>query len=453
MDLIVEQTKYSNGGEIPPHATLLPIVEAADRGMFWHPATGLAVRRISDILDADADARKYAGKRNAGFTNGYSRYSCESPGGVYLLAYGSDGFHSRVILRGGVGPGLWPQHIFSGEAKHGLGEAQQLRWGKDGCLYYIEGSGIFRIIEFDPARKQGECKLVYRHRCPIVDDDHAGDQFAGIPFVSRDDGAGYIYGLETGMLFGPYPSRPDLFREWARCGLRFWRVDKGPSEPPNYDGTGKVTPTWGHEDWGVTAAGETVWVYQANQRDRIEMLNPATGEITALLHQSEWGGDVGQHLATSGIPGWILMSTYGPVTPDQKWSGQQLFLLELCKAPRIVRLGPTYCAWAGDSKTSSYFCEAFASANRGGTHIHWGANLTGNLELYEMDLTDVRDELVRLARREPEVPAEPEEPPIVIPPTEEPPMPTIDERISEVEARVAAIEAWIERMRKAMGVQ
>src|SRR5690606_2236486 len=112
----------------------------------------------------------------------------------------------------------------------------------------------------------------------------------------------------------------------------------------------------------------------------IRAYSPAMDKFYNLSPLSEWGpgGDVFQHPATIYNPekrGWTCIATYSQATADQKWSANQIFMIEIADTNRrIVRISPNYNIWWKGDKNKSYFGEGFASFDYAGNNIYWGAN-------------------------------------------------------------------------------
>jgi len=148
--------------------------------------------------------------------------------------------------------------------------------------------------------------------------------------------------------------------------------------------------TGGHADLSLTADGRDVLVYQNVKTDWIAMADLDTGAETNLVKiPFEQSLDIGLHFSgnCAAIPGWNLVSTYGPKNPSpgRSWMDNQLFMVELKASPRVWRVATTYGYTSIESGGSKhYFAEGFATINTRGTKIYWGANWgQSNLDLID----------------------------------------------------------------------
>ncbi len=134
----------------------------------------------------------------------------------------------------------------------------------------------------------------------------------------------------------------------------------------------------GHADLALTAAGRDVLVYQDNATDALEMCDLETGAVTPLL-PIPFGDnpDLGLHVSgnAAATPGWVLVSTHNHTPEARSWMDQALFLLQLAPDPVVWRIAQTY--QLQDAAAPDYFGEAFATINRAGTRLWWGANWRG----------------------------------------------------------------------------
>lgn len=152
--------------------------------------------------------------------------------------------------------------------------------------------------------------------------------------------------------------------------------------------------TGGHADLSLTADGRDVLVYQNVKTDWIAMADLDTGAETNLVKIPFGSGpdnsnDIGLHFSgnCAAIPGWHLVSTYGPKNPSpgRSWMDNHLFMIELKASPKIWRVATTYGYTSIDSGGSKhYFAEGFAAINTRGTKLYWGANWAQS----DLDLID-----------------------------------------------------------------
>jgi hypothetical protein len=138
--------------------------------------------------------------------------------------------------------------------------------------------------------------------------------------------------------------------------------------------------TGGHADLSLTADNRDVLVYQNVKTDYVAMADLDTGAETNLVKiPFDKSLDIGLHFSgnCAAIPGWHLVSTYGPKNPypGRSWMDNHLFMIELKANPKIWRVATTYGYTSIDSGGSKhYFAEGFAAINTRGTKIYWGAN-------------------------------------------------------------------------------
>jgi hypothetical protein len=136
----------------------------------------------------------------------------------------------------------------------------------------------------------------------------------------------------------------------------------------------------GHSDIALTRDSTDVIVIQNTATDWISMVDLETGDETNLIAiPFDVNTDIGLHFSGNcyGKPGWVLVSTYGAVSPESgqshSWMDNLLFMVELKADPRVVKLCETKC-YTGENPRSNYFAEAFASINLAGTKAVFGSN-------------------------------------------------------------------------------
>ncbi len=157
-----------------------------------------------------------------------------------------------------------------------------------------------------------------------------------------------------------------------------------------------VLRTVGHADLALDAQGREVLVFQDVDTDNISMVDFATGMVTPLLPIDFSHTAIGFHISGRAFqrPGWAVVSTYNGGYPTAfTWMDNQVFLVEVKKGGRVVRLTPTRGV-VKEGQVSygekDYWAEAHASANQDLTRIvftsNWGRAGTEEVDMYMIEL-------------------------------------------------------------------
>lgn len=426
--LVIEHVQHKNFDEAGH--TVFPAPEGptpAKGESFVDAGSGLTVTRLTDVGDiVPAEGVNWGwgwepdGNPKAGFYNGYARWSNVNVTGEYMIAFRTNN-HSSLYKTDGtyLGP-VVP------DRNHAIGESCEIRWDRSGRpgtetrIYYhydskfyqqdvLEGySSAVALFDFAPwggiwSTGDMDCSDDARYwaiKC-------RNGQCVAFDAVEKQVLPGEITQNPNGLDISPDgkwfvmvtgSSDPAL-------GFRFYQIDdlrNGETRVPIY----LPTTSAGHNGWARDKWGQEVLVYQDNKTDWICAFNPETGENTKIIHLSECGWGMNQHIGRlTTVNGWALVSTYS--SSDSVWSYNQIFLLEIAPVedgPRIWRIGRTYNRRFIDGvDVGGYFAEAFASINPAATAIYWGANWRGqdNLEIYRVDLPEGWEEVLNAPVVEP----------------------------------------------------
>ncbi|MDD5309860.1 MAG: hypothetical protein PHU25_21295 [Deltaproteobacteria bacterium] len=347
---------------------------------------------VARMTDKAADA--YAA---AGVTNEYSRADPENADGSHAILRGVDGtFLVYDTSDFSVAADITP-FVF-------LNQEPEPRWdpAEPAFLYFLDGMSLKRfdvgdmssttIHDFSaefPALAaaggristgtEGEPSRDGNRFCfMVVDQDGAAHAF-----VSYDRQTDAVLGTMTAAGLSDTVNWASISATGAHCVLGF---DLGGATSYTGDFASHVDIAvmpghgLGHSDFAVTTDGRDVTVFQDIRTDFITMGDLETGELTELVHiPFEVNPDIGLHFSGHGPAGWVLVSTSGAKNPpsgsSRSWMDTSLFFLELGGAHRVLRVASTYTYQAIDyTGESNYFAEAFASTNRVGTRVYWGAN-------------------------------------------------------------------------------
>jgi len=352
------------------------------------PAKGVAfadsVYGTTIVRISDKETDNYSGN---GIENEYSRADAENCDGT------------RIILRGQDGE--WYLYDRSNYAmlKHlpdlGLGEELEPRWeaaaasrfnyvhGAELRQYDISSDTFMTIHDFTheypgasfiSTKTEGDASLDRRYWCFMVEDS----AFHVLAVACYDRQLDSVVGAKTGFPDGINWVSMDMSGNHCVIGY-----ESSPAQAFARDfGTMTQLPAGatGHMDLALTTDSTDVMVFQSNTTDSITMVDLSTGAATPLVAiPFDVNADIGLHFSgnCAGTPGWCLVSTCGAKNPDpgntHSWMDNLLFMVELKADPRIVKLCQTRC-YTGESPTSNYFAEAYATVNRAGTRVYFGSN-------------------------------------------------------------------------------
>ncbi len=419
-----------------PHAVIPPLTRLVPTRFrpVVHPQSEIVFRRISTIDDLPPfDGDRYRGNPGMGLTNGYSRFSCVSPNGMLVFAYGSDD-HCPALYSVITGNFLWwPEYTFPAPdiRTRRFGEKSNPRWDSNTSLilksFYsdMDAPELWRLDMLTKAQS-----VIYDARAKngLRNTDHCDQSRDGLLRGLRfGDGTSGIVNLQSSQLIRLFPNHsgePDI----SPTGR--WAVPStgDPLKPlqfvslfdsrPAFD-----APVSAHSGWAWDRQGNEVFVSMDTTNDMFYAYDPNTKIRTDLFPLSAIGGDVNFHFASHPYPsnpGWILMSTYG----GTGWAADQLMYVELVPNGRVWRLGG-FNKWdfsppsmnLDDRKAAQYFAECWASADSTGRYIYFGANYyaRSNLELYRLELPDGWVSVIEGTNPEPPTPPTPPPPPTPTP--------------------------------------
>lgn len=185
--------------------------------------------------------------------------------------------------------------------------------------------------------------------------------------------------------FDHYCEAGSLGTDAEPCGLMVY--DRGLQEGRS------LVRIIGHHDPALTADGREVVVFQDIDHDEISMVDLADGQVTPLLTIDFTYTSIGLHFSGLGTdrPGWAVISTYDDDLVAHTWMDDQVFLVELAPAGRVVRLAFHHSISREDTPDDiDYFAEPHATTNRSITRIlfgsNWGSSGTGHIETYMIAL-------------------------------------------------------------------
>lgn len=163
------------------------------------------------------------------------------------------------------------------------------------------------------------------------------------------------------------------------CGLMVYDRDLGRGR--------SLLPIIGHSDTALDAGGEEVLIFQDIWEDNISMLHLESGEVTVLFPIDFSHSPIGFHFSGRAFqrPGWAVIATYSGAEPSATWMDDQVFLVELKKDGRVVRLAHTHSVVDQDME-HDYWAEPQASANLDLTRIvftsNWGRSGSEDVEMH-----------------------------------------------------------------------
>lgn len=139
-----------------------------------------------------------------------------------------------------------------------------------------------------------------------------------------------------------------------------------------------------HSDLAIAADEREVIVISNYDSGDLEMIDLASGEVTALWRMYINGASSALHISGKAWnkPGWALVSTYATKDPRnaQPWYENRLIAVELKENPRIINLA----AIVNDAQ--AYFSEPHASVNRDFTRVvfnaNWGTGKDDDIDTY-----------------------------------------------------------------------
>lgn len=147
----------------------------------------------------------------------------------------------------------------------------------------------------------------------------------------------------------------------------------------------------GHSDLALDAGGREVMVFQQNDTDHISVVDLGSGVTTDLWPIDFSHTGIGLHFSGRALsrPGWAVVSTHDEDAASHTWMDDSVFLVELKKSGRVVRLAHTHSRVAPEVE-QDYWAEPHASANRALTKVlfttNWGRSGTDAVETMQIEL-------------------------------------------------------------------
>lgn len=411
---IVERTdRVSAGSNIKAIMPPADVSQPAARGSFVVPETGLTITRISDVSQTanplSSNPPAYNGYKGSGLTNGYSRYPNSCYSGEFVLAFGTTPLAAIYRRSDWAFMGL-----LTSDGTTKIGDTGEPRWDKSGLpgretIIYFQVGGKF--YQQDVKVGPGSTQLIYDFSPSTIVATNDGDismdgRYRGfrlsnnttvvLDIIEKRVLPGVVLDATAGVDISP----DSRFLQVLGDNHRYYRI----SDLAAGDNTKPIPlPTLGgHGGWAQDAAGTWWAVYQSSSTDWLMGFNPDTNTTMKILHMSETGWGLGQHMArmtAADKKGWILVSTYCP--DNSTWSYNQLFMMELkptvdsagntvpeAQRPKLWRLGHIYSYRYLNGQNFGYFTEGYANVDMQSNTVYWGGNWMGtdNLELYKMDL-------------------------------------------------------------------
>ena len=368
--------------------------------------SGVMLRRISDVEDIIKTTDVNYGlpwivTAARGHYNGYSRWSCESANGAYVIAFRTNNHASLYSTDNAeyIGP-LVPNK------NHAIGETAEIRWLRDhnDTFIYHFGSKIFQqsviggypnATELLSVASIGATGINANGDCDLDDSDSYwtlktnDNRIFCINLYSNEILPVTLPGNPSGLDISP--DGKWLTVMWPQP--LFYRIEELTNTQKHPTPVALPTVSAGHSGWAYLPNGTCVYTYQNNRTDSYCYFDPATGVETKVCSIYTFGTRPNNHSARMprSKPGWQLISTYSGDTSHPMHN--QIFMLELkpeADGPRIWRIGSTQNTYT----QGEYFTEAFASINMTGDRVYFGSNWlgAGMLELYSYQLpSDWRD--------------------------------------------------------------
>ena len=300
-------------------------------GQSFINAAALPIQRLTDVHLLPEWFNRDGSYVGSGITNGYSRYSCESFNEKWFFVIGTSDTGAVYSRETGSFRNLpW------------VGESSGPRWwGKpdsQDLILYQSGSQLKSMSAVDLS-----VKVVDDFTTTLLRRDHE-DLSADGHYIGLSNAAnGFVYDLYTkAILPGRIPpGTVDISPsgKWALLGeMVFYRISdlaKGTVTPIQLP----IYSTHGHSAWAYDADGNDTYVFQDNADDWFKAYTPETGQMIKIVHMSELGWGLDQHIGKMIDPatkGWFLMSTYYSQAPAFNC---QLLMIQIKPSGLIWRLG------------------------------------------------------------------------------------------------------------------
>ncbi len=148
----------------------------------------------------------------------------------------------------------------------------------------------------------------------------------------------------------------------------------------------------GHSDLALDSQGREVLVYQDIDTDNLSVLDLASGQVTALWPIDFSNTPIGLHISGRAFnrPGWAVISTHDGDAASHTWMDDQVFMIELVKGGRVIRLAHTHSV-VDSNQEQDYWAEPHASANHDLTRIlftsNWGRSGTEEVEMFMIGIS------------------------------------------------------------------
>jgi hypothetical protein len=384
------------------------LAEPAPGQWFTEPVFGTCGARVTD-----RDHHLSPGDPSTGMVNEYARVQSFNSDGTRLLARGTDG--------------SW--YLYDAHSLLPMGEqplADEPRWAADDpdVIYYTEETSLLsynvqtaqqtRIRDFaDDFPGQSIVAVWTRHEGrPSRDGRYWGlmaqdQQWDTVAFLVYDrhtdqvtirdmrgvpgmqDGIDHVTISPLGTYFlasfDRYCEHGQLGTDAAPCGLMVYNSDLSQGR--------SLLRIIGHYDPALDANGREVILYQDIDTDHISMLDLASGIVTPLWEIDFSQVGVGFHF--SGLsydrPGWAVVSTHTDDPMSRTWMDNQVFLVELKSAGRVVRLAHTH-SLVDENQPSEYYywAEPHATTNSDLTRLlftsNWGRYNTAAVDMHMIAL-------------------------------------------------------------------
>lgn len=398
-----------------PFATFkkLPGVPAS-KNVLVQPETGTMIRRVTD---AAALERLYGGAPwnlmintttiMRGITNGYSRFTCISPSGNNILAFGTTPY---AIL---FDKALNPIHPITSPANGGykIGDYHELKWNPaDGLMYYVLKNTVYK--QTVDGKESVVCVLPAElHSTSDGSFDAKGRLVA---YALQNDTTvivDVLAGLVVQTIAYKSPNGVDITPTGKYCKIDqyYYSISTGLL-------TGSTQP--GHGAFCIAPDGRECFVSQHKTAGWVAAYFPDTGEIQWLMRlpgEDATGpfedGILECHMSVDkgGISkGWCLVTFAGGVHPlsdnafmlqivnskkygtkhpsyDKTWTSSMFHDADVpdAQAPKIRRV----CHMQSAYIAGEYFTESFWSLNPD-KMIYGGCNFNGthNLELVRAEV-------------------------------------------------------------------
>lgn len=371
-----------------------PTTARPARGALTRDPFGQALYRVSDSADPVTGFAR----------NDYSRRQAFSAGNKWQLVYSNDGhwhvYDAEMLkygkkLAGPAGDAEPQWHPTNADLLHFLGNN-----GVGLKLHELNvATNQNRVVaDFGPRLKakwptatfawtksEGSPSADGRYWCFMVDNA----SFSGVGVFTWD--------MQTDTILGMHSTtdRPDhvsmspsgnycvVSGDSARGTVAFSR---------DFVTSRKLLAKSEHSDMALLPNGDDAFVavdYQSGAGD-VFFINLRTGERTVLFPSYLSGTARAFHFSGKGygVPGWVLISTYGEYGGAKQWLDRKVFLVELKASPRVLNVA------FHRSNVASYFFEPHATISRDGSRVaftsSWGGTTLADLHAYQVRIPAIK---------------------------------------------------------------